>query len=148
VTDRNRLATLERLAGFNEAQAARTLADRMRQLDSEEQRLRQLAAYQEEYRGRDLTAAHVAELATTRRFIERLHAAVRQQAEAVQRAKDQVDQASTHWRATRARQKALGRLREREAERLAEQTDRREQGRLDELATNRAARQESDPPEV
>lgn len=146
----DRLQTLEQLAAFNETQASRQLAERLRALDTEDQRLRQLQGYVGEYAARraDGAATSVAALTAGRRFVDRLQTAVRQQAEVVQRARQTVDQATAQWRAARARRLALARLREREAARLAERRDRRDQARLDELATTRAARAGSDRSEL
>lgn len=135
----DRLATLERLAAFEEAQAARLAADRQRGVATEEERLRQLQEYLREYALRDATpgATHVAALTSTRRFLDRLREAAGRQLDVVRQARDQADAAAARFRAARARREALAKLRDRAAAAAASERDRREQRRLDELATTR-----------
>jgi flagellar export protein FliJ len=139
----DRLQSLEQLAGFEEAQGARRLAEGLRSVAREEDRLRQVQAYLDEYARRSVAtgpALGTAALLDGRRFVGRLRAAVVQQAAVVAREREQADQLATAWRAARARRLAFVRLRERQAAARREERDRQEQRIQDEIAQGRPAR--------
>jgi flagellar export protein FliJ len=139
----DRLQSLEQLAAFEEAQGARRLAERLQSVAVEEERLRQVRAYLDEYASRAVAtgpAMTPGALLDGRRFVTRLRTAVTQQEAVVDRERDQADQQAAAWRAARARRLAFARLRERQAAAEAGQRDRQEQRVQDEIAQGRTGR--------
>jgi flagellar FliJ protein len=136
----DRLESLERLAGFDENEAARRLGAGLQRVTAEEERLRQLCAYLDEYATRSSRtggAVPTAALVDGRRFIAKLRDAVVQQEGALARARADADQLAAAWRASRARRLAYTRLRERALGERRAQRDRREQRLQDEIAQGR-----------
>lgn len=140
---RDRIGTLERLAGHTEAESARKLAERLRALDVEERRLLQIRGYLAEYAGGTTSAMTpggsmtIGSLRSNRGFIDRLHHAVDEQRGTVEMHRRLVEQQTTQWRTARSRTRSLTRLGERQDEAERERQARREQAALDELATTR-----------
>lgn len=142
---RKRIETLQRLAGHTEAENARRLAERMRALDTEERRLQQIRGYLAEYAqgtgkigGSRQGSVTIGSLRSSRGFLERLRGAVDEQRGAVETQRQQVEQQTLQWRAARAKSRSLEKLGERLAQQDQERQDRREQARLDEMATSRS----------
>ena len=138
---RDRIATLQRLAGHTEAENARRLAERLRALDTEERRLQQIRGYLAEYAqsGNSQPASMtISSLRSGRGFLERLRDAVNEQRGTVETQRHQVDQQTLQWRAARARTRSLDKLGEHLGQQDQERRDRREQNRLDELAISRS----------
>lgn len=136
---RSRIDILQRLASHTETESARRLAERLRNLDAEERRLQQIRGYLAEYgqasdHGRSMT---IGSLKSGRGFLERLRNAVDEQRGAVDVQRRQVEQQTLKWRADRAKTRSLEKLGERAAESDRERADRREQARLDEMASGR-----------
>jgi flagellar export protein FliJ len=140
VARRSRIETLQRLAGHTEAENARRLAERLRALDVEERRLQQIRGYLAEYtRGTGQPASMtISSLKSGRGFLERLRGAVDEQRGTVETQRQQVEQQTLQWRSARARTRSLEKLGERHAAAEQERLDRREQSRLDEIATSRS----------
>jgi flagellar FliJ protein len=151
VKSRNRIETLQRLASHTEADNARRLAERLRALDTEERRLQQIRGYLAEYskggggNGQvtgmgtgQPSSMTISSLRSGRGFLERLRTAVDEQRGTVETQRQQVEQQTLQWRAARARTRSLEKLGERQAEQDREVRDRREQARLDEIATSRS----------
>ena len=139
VPRRSRIEVLQRLASHTEAENARRLAERLRALDTEERRLQQIRGYLAEYaKGASQAASMtIGNLKSGRGFLERLRSAVDDQRGNVETQRIQVEQQTQQWRAARSRTRSLDKLAERQALQEREQLDRREQGRLDEIANNR-----------
>lgn len=137
---RSRIETLQRLASHTEAENARRLAERLRALDTEERRLQQIRGYLAEYTkdGGQAQSMTIGSLRSGRGFLERLRSAVDDQRGTVETQRQQVEHQTIQWRAARARTRSLEKLGEREAEQEREERDRREQARLDEIATSRS----------
>ncbi|MEO8444762.1 MAG: flagellar export protein FliJ [Gammaproteobacteria bacterium] len=151
---RSRIQTLQRLAGHTEADHARRLAERLRALDVEERRLQQIRGYLAEYTqapGHGSGSGHgigqasappaksmtISSLRSGRGFLERLRGAVDEQRGTVETQRQQVEQQTLQWRSARARTRSLEKLDERLEHQERDQRDRKEQGRLDEIATTR-----------
>jgi flagellar FliJ protein len=143
VAKRSRIATLQRLAGHTEAENARRLAERLRALDVEERRLQQIRGYLAEYglprdaNGSSPPAMTISSLRSNRGFLERLRNAVDEQRGTVETQRHQVEQQTRSWRAARARTRSLEMLGERLQKQEQEHKERREQARLDEMASSR-----------
>jgi flagellar protein FliJ len=137
---RSRIETLQRLASHTEADNARRLAERLRALETEERRLQQIRGYLAEYSKGNTQAPSmtISSLKSGRGFLERLRTAVDEQRGTVEQQRQQVEQQTLQWRAARARTRSLEKLGERQAEQDRELRDRREQSRLDEVATSRS----------
>jgi flagellar FliJ protein len=136
----DRLESLERLAGFDEDEAARRLGAALQRVAAEEERLRQLCGYLDEYAARGSQprgALATAALVDGRRFVARLRDAVVQQEGALTRAKADADQLAAAWRASRARRLAFTRLREQALRETRARRDRHEQRLQDEIARGR-----------
>jgi len=140
VAKRDRIETLRRLASHTEASDARQLAERLRALDTEERRLQQIRGYLAEYgqgtgQPKGMT---IGSLRSSRGFLERLRGAVDEQRGAVETQRQLVDQQTLQWRAARARTRSLQNLGGRLGQQEQDLRDRREQTRLDEVATSRS----------
>jgi flagellar FliJ protein len=140
VAKRDRIATLQRLASHTEAGNARQLAERLRALDAEERRLQQIRGYLAEYSlsNSQPKAQTIGSLRSSRGFLERLRGAVDEQRGAVETQRQLVDAQTLQWRAARARTRSLEKLGEHLGEQDREVRDRREQNRLDEIASVRS----------
>lgn len=137
---RDRILSLQRLAGHTEADNARRLAERLRALDAEELRLKQISGYLAEYSesGRaSATSITIRSLRSGRGFLERLCAAVEEQQGTVELQRRRVAEQTDQWQAARKRTRSLEKLGERLGAQDQELKDRREQSRLDEIATSR-----------
>ncbi len=131
---------LQRLASHTEADNARRLAERLRSLDAEEHRLKQISSYLAEYTesSKASTASvTIRSLRSGRGFLERLCAAVDEQRGTVDYQRQKVEQQTQQWREARARTRSLEKLGERLGAQDQERRDRREQSRLDEISTSR-----------
>jgi len=140
VAKRDRIATLQRLASHTEAETARRLAERLRALETEERRLQQIRGYLAEYAQSSHSqpaSMTIGSLRSGRGFLERLRGAVNEQRGAVETQRQLVDQQTQQWRAARARTRSLEKLGENLGQAEQERRDRREQSRLDEIATSR-----------
>jgi flagellar FliJ protein len=140
VAKRDRILALQRLAGHTEADNARRLAERLRALDAEELRLKQISGYLAEYSESSKASAAtvtIRSLRSGRGFLERLCAAVDEQQGTVEFQRRKVAEQTGQWQAARARTRSLEKLGERLGEQDKERRDRREQVRLDEIATSR-----------
>ncbi len=141
---RDRIETLQRLASHTEASDARQLAERLRALDTEERRLTQIRGYLAEYAqvsglgSGQPKSVTIGSLRSGRGFLERLRVAVDEQRGAVETQRQLVDQQTLQWRASRARTRSLEKLGERLGRQERDHRDRREQTRLDEVATSRS----------
>jgi flagellar FliJ protein len=80
----------------------------------------------------------IGSLRSSRGFLERLRGAVDEQRGAVETQRLLVDQQTLQWRAARARTRSLQNLGERLGQQEQDLRDRREQTRLDEVATSRS----------
>lgn len=137
---RDRILALQRLASHTEADNARRLAERLRSLDAEEHRLQQISGYLAEYTRSGGTAAAsvtIRSLRSGRSFLERLCAAVEEQQGTVEFQRRKVAEQTDQWQAARQRTRSLDKLSERLGEQDQERRDRREQSRLDEIASSR-----------
>ncbi len=140
VAKRDRIGTLQRLAAHAAAEQARRLTERVQTLDAEERRLQQIRGYLAEYadhRREHDAALTISSLRSSRGFMDRLRGAVDGQRGTVELQRQQVDQQATQWRAARTRSLSLERLGDRLDAQERERRDRREQARLDEMASQR-----------
>lgn len=140
-----RLKSVQTLADSLEAQTSREVAERLRDLDAEQQRLHQLQAYLDEYRALPApgeAGLHVAAMRSRRRFVERIQAGVQHQERLIEALQRQVEDSKARWQAARSRSLALQRYSERLDERAEERQSRKDQAVLDEVGRNQFLRQE------
>ena len=138
-----RLQVVLELARLRERQAARELAERIRQAASHQQQQTQLQDYQQEYRQTFQQQAQqpqsIARLSNFRAFYSNLDQAIDTQQERLHLAQQQQQQARAQWQSRYARQQNLGEL----MQRLAAEEERERELKLqremdDRYATQRA----------
>jgi flagellar FliJ protein len=137
---RKPLTSLQRLAEFGADAASRDVGQRLRSLHAEEDRLRQIDAYLQQYErlSTDATPGLTVAMITGRRqFASRLREAALRQRQLVTEAQARYQQQVERWRDARAQALALQRYNERIRERLGEHRERLEQRLLDEVAQRR-----------
>jgi flagellar protein FliJ len=86
-----RIDPLLRRAQEHEDTVARDLAERQRALTMHESRLEELRGYAEEYANSQMAATSPAQLANRRAFLDRIDSALKQQLQAVDRSRANVD---------------------------------------------------------
>lgn len=137
---RKPLTSLQRLAEFGADAASRDVGQRLRSLSTEEERLRQIDSYLQQYErlsadgGSGLT---VAMITGRRQFASRLREAAIRQRQVVAEEHSRYQQQVERWRGARAQALALQRYNERIRERIGEHRERLEQRLLDEIAQRR-----------
>ncbi len=129
------IETIRTLADTAERESSRTVAERRRMLDAEEQRLEQLRRYLAEYG--DLSSAKdgvfIDTIRTRRSFMARIQAGIEQQEQLLASLRTQLENDLEHWRDARSHALALEKFDQRlEAQRNLKQ-NRREQAALDEV---------------
>lgn len=137
---RKPLTSLQRLAEFGADAASRDVGQRLRNLHAEEERLRQIDAYLQQYErlSTDATPGLTVAMITGRRqFASRLREAALRQRQLVAEEQARYQQQVDRWRSARAQALALQRYNERIRERLGEHRERQEQRLLDEVAQRR-----------
>ena len=133
-----RLDPLLRRAQDHEDEVARALAERQRQLATQESRLEELRRYAEEYANAQLSSVSAAQLANRRAFLDRIDSAVQQQLKNVDNSRASVDvERAGLLLASRDKQvleqlAASYRAREKQVE------ERRDQREMDDLGARRA----------
>lgn len=131
-----RLQVIQTIADREEALRSRKVADKLFDLQVEEQRFEQLSTYLDEYRALMTSDPDVGDIATVRsrrEFVERLQICVRQQQELVESLCEQLEMQMEEWNTTRSKSKAIQRFSERQADKLRDQEARKEQAILDEI---------------
>lgn len=141
----HRLKSVQTLADSLEARTSREVAQRLRALDAEQQRLRQLRAYLDEYRAPPApgqSGLHVAAMRSRRRFVERIQEGIRHQERLIEGLQRQLEDLTAKWQSARSQSLALQRYNERLDERAQERQSRRDQATLDEVGRNQFLRQD------
>ncbi|AXK39783.1 flagellar export protein FliJ [Crenobacter cavernae] len=130
---------LQQLAKEREAAAAERMQRAQGRLGDARQRLEQLEAYRDEYRGRFTARGQagvgVAQWQDFRLFLGKLDEAVGLQNGEVERCLQRLLMERQGWQNERKRVMAFDKLMEREAERAALKENRREQKAMDEFAS-------------
>jgi flagellar export protein FliJ len=137
---RKSLHTIQRLAEHGADAASRDVGTRLRALRAEEERLRQVNGFLQHYDQLSVTASTgltLGALQGRRQFAARLRDATDRQRQVVEQQEGHYQQQVERWRNARAQALALQRFNERVRQREHEQRERREQGRLDEIAQRR-----------
>lgn len=125
------------LAGNHTDAAARHLGQLKAQWNDSEEKLKQLLAYREDYRARLLNSTKLGMAANSLKdfqlFLGKLEAAIRQQAEEVERCKLRWEQARLEWQAQQRKLKAFDTLalrHQRSEQRREARLEQREQDEL------------------
>lgn len=129
----NRLRPVRTLAENDTLNSSRRVADSRDALEREQQQLEQLQAYLSEYQAMANAGRTASEIASRRDFVKRLHDAILQQMEVVDRLRSELENQLDSWKDARARSLALNRLAERADQAEREREDRRDQHRMDEI---------------
>jgi flagellar export protein FliJ len=133
------LNTLQRLAEHAAEASSREMAQRLRALRQEEQRLQQLNGYVSDYErlaGKGNAGLTIGAVRARRGFVERLNEAIGRQQELVRSHEDQYRQHVERWREARSRALGLQRFNERIRDEETDRRERREQAALDEISLN------------
>ena len=131
-----RLQVIQTLADREEAITSRKVADKLFDLQVEEQRLEQLSTYLDEYRAlasNDPDVADITTIRNRREFVERLQICVRQQRDLVESLCEQLEAQMEEWNTTRSKSKSIQRFSERRADETRDTEARKEQAILDEI---------------
>lgn len=131
-----RLQVIQTLADREEAITSRKVADKLFDLQVEEQRLEQLSTYLDEYRAlasNDPDVADIATIRARREFVERLQICVQQQRDLVESLCEQLETQMEEWNTTRSKSKSIERFNERRADEMRDTEARKEQAILDEI---------------
>ncbi len=131
-----RLQVIQTLADREEAITSRKVADKLFDLQVEEQRLEQLSTYLDEYRAlasNDPDVADIATIRARREFVERLQICVQQQRDLVESLCEQLETQMEEWNTTRSKSKSIQRFNERQADEMRDTEARKEQAILDEI---------------
>lgn len=131
-----RLQVIQTLADREEAITSRKVADKLFDLQVEEQRLEQLSTYLDEYRAlasNDPDVADIATIRARREFVERLQICVQQQRDLVESLCEQLETQMEEWNTTRSKSKSIQRFNERQADEMRDTEARKEQATLDEI---------------
>jgi flagellar export protein FliJ len=139
------LKSVQTLADSLEAQASREVAERLRALEAEQHRLRQLQAYLDEYRALPApghSGLHVAAMRSRRRFVERIQTGIQHQERLIEGLQRQLEDVTARWQTARSQSLALQRYSERLDERAQERQSRKDQAVLDEVGRNQFLRQD------
>lgn len=131
-----RLQVIQTLADREEAITSRKVADKLFDLQVEEQRLEQLSTYLDEYRAlasNDPDVADIATIRARREFVERLQICVQQQRDLVESLCEQLETQMEEWNTTRSKSKSIQRFNERQADEMRDTETRKEQAILDEI---------------
>lgn len=131
-----RLQVIQTLADREEAITSRKVADKLFDLQVEEQRLEQLSTYLDEYRAlasNDPDVADIATIRARREFVERLQICVQQQRDLVESLCEQLENQMEEWNTTRSKSKSIQRFNERQADEMRDTEARKEQAILDEI---------------
>jgi flagellar FliJ protein len=137
---RRPLRALQRLAEHAADSASREVGERLRLLRAEEERLRQIGGYLDQYEQlstRPDANCTLATLQGRRQFAARLREATQRQHEVVVQEEASYQRRVEYWREARARALALQRFNERLREQELERLARAEQHTLDEIALQR-----------
>ena len=131
-----RMEPVAEVAGHREQQEAQRLGGCQRQLDEEENKLRQLIAYREEYAGRlnGQQGMDAVLLRDFRVFLERLNQAIDQQRQRVEQARQACERQRLQWLASRSRAQALDKVTARYRAQERREEERAEQAELDDRA--------------
>lgn len=134
---RKGLHSIQRIAEHGADTAARDVGNRLRSLQAEEERLRQVRAYLEHYERMSVTGAAGLTLGAMqgrRQFAARLRDAVDRQARVVEEHQAHYLQQVERWRDARSRSLSLQRFNQRIRQHETDRLERHEQANLDEIA--------------
>ncbi|WKZ13478.1 MAG: flagellar FliJ family protein [Gammaproteobacteria bacterium] len=137
---RKALHSIQRLAEHGADAASRDVGMRLRSLQAEEERLRQVRGYLDHYEHLSVAgsaALTLGALQGRRQFAARLREAADRQAQVVEDYRVQYLRQVEHWRAARSRSLGLQRFNERIRQHETDRLERREQAALDEIAQRR-----------
>lgn len=139
------------LANRHADAAARNLNQLKTQWNEAEEKLRQLLAYREDYRGRLLHSTKLGMQANSLKdyqlFMGKLELAIRQQSEEVGRCKQHWELGWHEWQAQQRKQKAFDTLAQRHRRGEQKREAKLEQREQDELSSRDRANADSDEPE-
>ena len=142
MTRSKRMKPVVKVAGERERNAARVLGECRRRLAEQEEKLRQLQVYREDYARQFQDAAGqglgAARLQDYRSFLARLNEAIRQQQQVVEQQRAECARQQDRWRDTRTHAKALDKVVERYRSEEHRMASRREQHDSDERAARGA----------
>ena len=129
------IETIRTLAETAERESSRTVAERRRILDAEEQRLEQLRRYLAEYG--DLSGSNdgvfIDTIRTRRSFMARIQAGIDQQEQLLRGLRAQLEHDLQQWRDARSHALALEKFDQRLDAQRSQKQQRREQAALDEV---------------
>jgi len=132
------LQSLETLAEGRETRWQRHVSGQLKSLQAEEQRLRQLHSYIEDYNdtptGRG--SQSIMAMRSQRHFVDRLRAAVDQQVATVDGKRAAAEQGMQRWKEERSKRLAIQKFAERQQREVDRQRERRAQAQLDEVGRN------------
>ena len=132
----NRLEPLASLADVRAAEAARELADCLKELRTKEIELEQLRAYLQEYsssQARSETAVDPIRWRNMQQFVARLSEAIKMQETELERVRDRYRIEADKWRASHRQAQAVERMLDKYYREELKALARREQRELDEL---------------
>lgn len=133
------LQSLETLAHGRESRWQRHVSGQLQSLQTEEQRLRQLHSYVDEYKAplsERRGAQSIMTMRSQRLFVDRLREAVDQQTATVANKRAAAEQGMARWKEERSRRLAIQKFSERQAQEIERQRERRNQAQLDEMGRN------------
>ncbi len=137
---RKGLQSIQRLAEHGADAASRDVGLRLRSLQAEEERLRQVRAYLDHYERMSVTGSSALTLGALqgrRQFAARLREAVERQTQVVEEHRGLYLRQVERWRDARSRSLGLQRFNERIRQRESDRLERRDQAELDEIAQRR-----------
>lgn len=147
MTRSKRMNPVLRVAEHREKDAARRLGQTQQRLRQQQDRLRELIGYRDEYNLKFQqtcgAGVDVKQLQEYRLFLSRLNDAIAQQQRVIVNAEREVEQARAGWLSTRTRSQALDKVRDRFVDAERQEAERREQADLDERSTQQAGRRDT-----
>jgi flagellar FliJ protein len=148
MTRSDRVKPVIKVAKNRERDAARVLSDAQRTVQAQQDRLRELMKYREEYRAgfaqRGGSGVSAAQLRTMRGFMEKLDLAVEQQERIVRDAQAELENRRRQWLEKHLRTQALDHVREKYVSEEQRHANRVEQKDADERSQRRVRATDTD----
>lgn len=142
MTKSDRVRPIVKVAQDREREAARVFAERQRTLLEREERLAEVRQYRveylENYQARSRSGMSAQQMRTYRNFLQQLDAAVEQQEQLVDAAKNELDQEKARWLEKHLRSKVLDNMRTRYVTQEQREAQRVEQKESDERGQRRS----------
>lgn len=133
------LQSLETLAQGRESRWQRHVSGQLKSLQAEEQRLRQLHTYVDEYKApltEQSASQSIMHMRSQRLFVDRLRQAVDQQTVHVANKREAAEKGIRRWKQERSKRLAIQKFSERQEQEAERQRERRSQAQLDEIGRN------------